>query len=159
VRAVADTAAEGQLLTQFCRMAAREFRLGIDACAILTPSERSGKDIAGQLSYLGLEATFMGSRELDLTKTGIKVLTLKGAKGLEFPIVAIAGFIGSRFPYMPKATPEEAAQEILTRERRTLFVGMTRAMRALLVVVPEKKPSVLLQGFDESLWNLGKTTA
>ena len=159
VRAVADTAAEGQLLAQFCRMAAREFRLGIDACAILTPSERSGKDIAAQLSYLGLEATFMGSKELDLTKTGVKVLTLKAAKGLEFPIVAIAGFIGSRFPYMPRATPEEAVQEILTRERRTLFVGMTRAMRALLVVVPEKKPSVLLQGFDESLWNLGKTTA
>jgi len=159
VRAVADTAAEGQLLAQFCRMAAREFRLGIDACAILTPSERSGKDIAGQLSYLGLEATFMGSKELDLTKTGVKVLTLKGAKGLEFPIVAIAGFIGSRFPYMPKDTPEAAAQEILNRERRTLFVGMTRAMRALLVVVPEKKPSVLLQDFDESLWNLGKTTA
>ena len=101
----------------------------------------------------------MGSRELDLNKTGVKVLTLKAAKGLEFPIVAIAGFIGSRFPYMPKDTPEEAAQEILTRERRTLFVGMTRAMRALLVVVPEKKPSVLLQGFDESFWNLGKTTA
>jgi hypothetical protein len=32
-------------------------------------------------------------------------------------------------------------------------------MRALLVVVPEKKPSVLLQSFDESLWNLGKATA
>jgi superfamily I DNA/RNA helicase/mRNA-degrading endonuclease RelE of RelBE toxin-antitoxin system len=159
VRAVADKAAESQLLAQFCRMAAREFRLGIDACAILTPSERSGKELAGQLNYLGLEATYMSSKELDLSKTGIKVLTLKAAKGLEFPIVAIAGFIGSRFPYMPKDTPEEAAQEIINRERRTLFVGMTRAMRALLVVVPEKKPSELLQGFDETLWNLGKTTA
>ena len=159
VRVVTDKAAESQLLAQFCRIAAREFRLGIDACAILTPSERSGKDIAGQLSYLGLEATFMSSKELDLEKTGVKVLTLKAAKGLEFPIVAIGGFIGSRFPYMPKKTPEEAAQEILNRERRTLFVGMTRAMRALLVVVPEIKPSTLLQGFDETLWNLGKTAA
>ncbi len=159
VRAVVDKTAESQLLAQFCRMAAREFRLGIDACAILTPSERSGKALAGQLSYLGLEATYMSSKELDLGKTGIKVLTLKAAKGLEFPIVAIAGFIGSRFPYMPKGTPEDAIQEILNRERRTLFVGMTRAMRALLVVVPKKKPSDLLQGFDETLWNLGKTTA
>ena len=158
VRAVADTATEGQLLAQFCRMAAREFRLGIDACAILTPSEQSGKAIAGQLSALGLEATYMSSKDLDLTKTGVKVLTLKAAKGLEFPIVALAGFIGSRFPYLPKETPEEAAQEILSRERRTLFVGMTRAMRALLVVVPEKKPPTLLQGFNPSLWNLGNTT-
>ncbi len=159
VRAVPDTAAEGQLLAQFCRMAAREFRLGIDACAILTPSERAGKAIAGQLSYLGLEATFMDSKELDLKKTGVKILTLKAAKGLEFPIVALAGFIGSRFPYMPKNIPETEAQEILNRERRTLFVGMTRAMRALLVVVPENKPSILLQGFEGSLWNLGTRTA
>jgi hypothetical protein len=159
VRAVTDTTAESQLLAQFCRMAAREFRLGIDACAILTPSERSGKSLAGQLRYLGLEATYMSSKDLDLSKTGVKVLTLKAAKGLEFPIVAVAGFISSRYPYMPKDTPEEAAQEILNRERRTLFVGMTRAMRALLVVVPDKKPAILLQGFDPSLWNLGKTTA
>lgn len=155
VRAVADKADEGQLLAQFCRMAAREFRLGINACAILTPSERSGKEIAGQLTYLGLTATYMSSKDLDLNQPGIKVLTLKSAKGLEFPVVAIAGFIGSRFPYMPKGTPEEAAQEILHRERRTLFVGMTRAMRALLVVIPEKNPSGLLQHFDETLWNLG----
>lgn len=158
VRAVADTTTEGQLLAQFCRMAAREFRLGIDACAILTPSERAGKEIAAQLSYLGLDATFMASRELDLTKTGVKVLTLKAAKGLEFPIVAISGFIGSRFPYIPKETPEEAIQEILNQERRTLFVGMTRAMRALLLVVPQENPPGLLQGFNPSLWNLGKAT-
>jgi len=49
--------------------------------------------------------------------------------------------------------------EQLRNQRRTLFVGMTRAMRALLVVVPETKPSTLLQGFDKTLWNLGKTTA
>jgi len=35
---------------------------------------------------------------------------------------------------------------------------MTRAMRALLVVVPDAPPgraSPLLQGFDGALWNLG----
>lgn len=102
VRVVVDSAAEGQLLAQFCRTAAKEFRLGLDACAILVPSERSGRAIADQLSYLGLEATYMGSKDVDLEKTGVKVLTLKAAKGLEFPIVAISGFIGSRFPYVPK---------------------------------------------------------
>ncbi len=158
VRAVNNKEAESQLLAQFCRMASREFRLGIDACAILVPSERSGQAIAQQLNTLGLDAVFMSSKALDLNKTGIKVLTLKSAKGLEFPIVAIAGFIGSRFPYMPAGSSEEAKQEILDRERRTLLVGMTRAMRALLVVVPAKKPSALLQNFNKSLWNLGETS-
>ena len=61
------------------------------------------------------------------------------------------------------------AQEILARERRTLFVSMTRAMRALLLVVPAAQPtsqssprskrqlSPLLQSFDPAFWNLGNT--
>jgi hypothetical protein len=38
----------------------------------------------------------------------------------------------------------------LRLERRALFVGMSRAMRALLVVRPERSSGV---GFDETLWN------
>ncbi len=157
MRTVATPAEEAQLLAQFCRMAAREFRLGIDACAILVPSARSGQEIAQQLQQAGLEAIFMSSQNLDLKKPGIKVLTLKSAKGLEFPIVALAGFIGSRFPYIPDGSSPETIQTILQQERRTLFVGMTRAMRALLVIVPDQQMSTLLEpvNFHPTLWNLG----
>ncbi|MBD2328370.1 UvrD-helicase domain-containing protein [Alkalinema sp. FACHB-956] len=155
VRAVADRPSEGSLLAQFCRTAAREFRLGIGACAILTPTEKSGKNIAGQLNYLGVEATFMTSRELNLNCKGIKVLPLKAAKGLEFPIVAIAGFLDSPFSAVTKKLSDEEIAEILMRERRTLFVGMTRAMRALMVLVPAHQPGSFLQNFDPQFWNLG----
>ena len=155
VRAVADRPSEGSLLAQFCRTAAREFRLGLGACAILTPTEKSGKNIAGQLSYLGVEATFMTSRELNLNCKGIKVLPLKAAKGLEFPIVAIAGFLDSPFSAVTKKLSDEEIAEMLARERRTLFVGMTRAMRALMVLVPAHHPGSLLQDFDPQFWNLG----
>lgn len=155
VRAVADRPSEGSLLAQFCRTAAREFRLGIGACAILTPTEKSGKNIVGQLNYLGIEATFMTSRELNLNCKGIKVLPLKAAKGLEFPIVAIAGFLDSPFSAVTKKLSDEEIAEILMRERRTLFVGMTRAMRALMVLVPAHQPGSLLQNFDPQFWNLG----
>ncbi|MEI2577290.1 UvrD-helicase domain-containing protein [Scytonema sp. PRP1] len=155
VRAVADRPSEGDLLAQFCRTAAREFRLGIGACAILTPTEKSGKNIVGQLNYLGVEATFMTSRELNLNCKGIKVLPLKAAKGLEFPIVAIAGFLHSPFSAVTKKLSDEEIAEMLARERRTLFVGMTRAMRALMVLVPAHQPGSLLQDFDPQFWNLG----
>jgi superfamily I DNA/RNA helicase len=157
VRAVADRNSEGNLLAQFCRTAAHEFRLGLGACAILVPSEKVGKNITGQLNYLGIEAQFMTSKDLDLNSNGVKVLPLKAAKGLEFPIVAIAGFLEGAYPTIPKGTAPEAATEILNRERRTLYVAMTRAMRALLVLVPTKKPSPLLQTFDPHLWNLGNS--
>lgn len=157
VRAVVDRASEGELLAQFCRTAAREFRFGIGACAILTPSEKAGKNIAGQLNYLGIEAQFMTSKDLDLNGKGVKVLPLKAAKGLEFPIVAIAGFLDSPFPVLPKGIVPEAAAEVLRRDRRTLYVAMTRAMRALLILVPADRPSALLQDFPPTLWNLGLT--
>ncbi len=155
VRAIPDRASESSLLAQFCRAAAHEFRLGLGACAILVPTEKAGKNLTGQLNYLSLEARFMTSKDLDLNYKGVKVLPLKAAKGLEFPIVAIAGFLESAYPAISKGTAPEAATEILTRERRTLYVAMTRAMRALLVLVPAKQPPSLLQTFDPRLWNLG----
>ena len=157
VRAICDRASEGNLLAQFCRAAAHEFRLGLGACAILVPTEKAGKNITGQLNYLGIEAQFMTSKNLDLNGKGVKVLPLKAAKGLEFPIVAIAGFLDSPYPTITKGTSPEAIAEILTRERRTLYVAMTRAMRALLVLVPTQKPPSLLETFDLSLWNLGNS--
>lgn len=159
VRTVTSCENEAQLLVRFCRAAAREFRLGIGAGAILVPNESIGQKIAQRLSYLGLEANFMASKKLDLKRQGVKVLTLKAAKGLEFPIVAIAGFLDTSYPPIPKETPEAASVEILHKERRTLYVGMTRAMRALLVVVPAENSSSLLQDFDPQLWNLSNSSA
>lgn len=159
VRAVTSCNDEAQLLLRFCKAAAREFRLGIGAGAILVPNEHAGQKIVERLNYLGLDANFTTSRELNLKQQGVKVLTLKAAKGLEFPIVAIAGFLDAAYPMVPKNAPEAVREQIMNCERRTLFVGMTRAMRALLVVVPAVNPSPLLQDFDSLLWNLISSAA
>ena len=90
VRAVNNTEDEAILLQRFCQTAAREYRLGIGSCAILVPTAKASTRLAQQLSYNGLEAHYTDSRELDLHKQGVKILTLKAAKGLEFPIVAIS---------------------------------------------------------------------
>lgn len=153
VRAVKNTEDEAALLMQFCRRAVKEFRLGISACAILVPTENAGKRLAQLLSYQGLPARFMSSNELDMQEERVKVLTLKAAKGLEFPICAIAGFLDAPFPHIPKGTSQQGKMEIYQRERRTLFVAMTRAMRALLVVIPAETSNSLLQGFDDKFWN------
>ena len=159
VRAVNHDEDEAILLTRFCQTATREYRLGIGSCAILVPTAESGTKLAQQLNYQGLEAHYTDSRELDLNKQGVKILTLKAAKGLEFPIVAIAGFLTSSFPTIARGTPQDVKTEIYNRERRTLFVAMTRAMRALLIVVPAQKTGILLQNFDPQWWNLGSSVA
>lgn len=155
IRPVATVGDEAQLLARFLPGAARAFRLGLNSCAVLTPSEKAGRAMADRLTSQGVEAVFMPGRDLDLTTRSVKVVTLKSAKGLEFPVVALAGFLDGPYPALPNGLGLEEEAEALQRERRTMFVGMTRAMRALLVLPPAGRSSRLLQGFDARLWNVG----
>ncbi|GAB4389747.1 MAG: UvrD-helicase domain-containing protein [Thermodesulfovibrionales bacterium] len=79
----------------------------------------------------------------------ISLMTLHGAKGLEFPVVFISGVEEGILPYFKAATPREIAEE-----RRLLYVGMTRAKdllwltgarrRKLYAKVKEQEPSRFL---------------
>lgn len=156
VRKIRNGGEEVQLLSRFLPVAAHEFRLSIGGCAILCPTTKAGQALAAELTQRGIEARFMSGQELNLSQPGVKVLTLKSAKGLEFPVVALAGFSNSGwFMNVPTNIPVEEREEFLAIDRRTMFVGMTRAMRALLVTVPVQAKSPLLEGFDGAYWNLG----
>ncbi len=155
IRAVLNPDHEAQLLASFYKKASRNLRLTLGSCAVLCPSERAGRSIAAALSAMNIEATFMSGQDLNLARSGVKVLTLNAAKGLEFPIVALAGFVANPYPIVPRDASPDERDEALARERRTLFVGMTRAMRALLLVVPSDVKTPLLQGFNTTYWNMG----
>ncbi|GAC1400419.1 MAG: 3'-5' exonuclease [Ktedonobacteraceae bacterium] len=154
VRIVMNRLQEAQLLARFFKQAITHLRLTLGSCAILCPSENAGNGLVAALGQQGIEAVYMAGRELNLTQPGVKVITLKSSKGLEFPIVALAGFVGSSYPIIPQHASEEERDEILSQERRNMFVGMTRAMRSLLVVIPKDNESQLFQGFDERYWNM-----
>lgn len=79
-------------------------------------------------------------------------MTMHSSKGLEFPVVALAGFQKSRYAVLPVALTKEERQELLARSRRTLFVGMTRAMRALLVIIPAQSSYPIFNGFHHQYW-------
>lgn len=154
IRRPDDVESEADLLSRFLRGATREFHLTIGSGAVLVPTKRAGQAVAERLSSRGIQAVFQTSRELDLQSNAVHVLPLKAAKGLEFPIVALGGFHDATYPYAPAGMDDEARRELLLRERRTMFVSMTRAMRALLVLLPEPDGNPLFDGFDE-LWNRG----
>ena len=155
VRKVTSSSELASLLARFFRDASREFRLPIWAGALLVPTDKVGQRLAADLTAAGVPATFMTGRDLDLTAKVVKVITLKSAKGLEFPFVAVAGF-ESPYPYLKAGMPEEEVVERMSQEKRTLFVAMTRAMRALLVAVPRDLHSPLLAQFNPELWNTGE---
>ncbi len=153
LRRVTSTDAEARLLARFLKAATREARLPASSAAVLVPSEKTGKPLAAALSQAGVTAEFMAGKDLDLRKPVVKVITIRSAKGLEFPVVALAGFIGLPHDSKNAGSAEEEA-ETFRRERRAIFVGMTRAMRALLVVATEGSSNPLLQGFPEESWNV-----
>ena len=156
VRTVLNSQDEVQLLISYFKKASRSLLHTLSSCAVLCPSESAGRALEKALRKQGLDATFMKGVDLNLAQPGIKILTLKSSKGLEFPIVALAGFTPRNYPIIPNgATPDER-DEILAREWRTMFVGMTRAMRALLIIIPAGVTTPLLRDFDPDLWNLDR---
>lgn len=94
--------------------------------AILYRERSLGEKIWQGLKQLGLPVDWVNrdkdSRRFNPADPSIKLLTLHSSKGLEFPVVLIAGL-----GYLPEPrSPLEA-------EVRLLYVGMTRAMDRLVL--------------------------
>ncbi|GHO79957.1 DNA helicase [Ktedonobacter sp. SOSP1-85] len=145
---------EVAFLARLFRKAVHDLHHPLGSCALLCPGEQSGRALAQGLSEAGVEATYMSSTELDLKRSGVKVLTLQASKGLEFPIVALAGFDGSPYAVVATEGSAEAREEAIAKDRRTIFVGMTRAMKALFVLLPKNAVSPLMEGFHAQHWSL-----
>jgi DNA helicase-2/ATP-dependent DNA helicase PcrA len=84
---------------------------------------------------------FLNSVALDGGETGgdapdaIQLMTLHAAKGLEFPVVFMAGVEEGLFPGNQSAEDPDRLEE----ERRLCYVGITRAMRKLYITYAESR--------------------
>lgn len=74
------------------------------------------------------EAALMSSVDETAKGASVTLMTLHAAKGLEFPVVFIAGMEEGIFPH---SRVHEAGPSELEEERRLCYVGMTRAREEL----------------------------
>ncbi|MBQ4889394.1 DNA helicase II [Shewanella sp. MMG014] len=84
------------------------------------------------LSHAALEA---GEGQADKFTDAVQLMTLHSAKGLEFPVVFMAGVEEGIFP--SKMALDEGDR--LDEERRLCYVGMTRAMQKLYISYAESR--------------------
>ncbi len=84
------------------------------------------------LSHAALEA---GDGQGDPHQDCVQMMTLHSAKGLEFPLVFLAGLEDGLFPHMMSL--EEPGR--LEEERRLCYVGITRAMKQLYLTYAESR--------------------
>lgn len=132
--------------------AAQDLRLPVNAAAVLVPSNGLGASLARLLGQQGLPARFLSSKEVRLEERCVKVMTLHSAKGLEFPIVAVAHVEADRLPRETDATDAQDVQEHLDNQRRLFYVGCTRAMRYLFVTHDRSLPSPFLAMLSDEHW-------
>ena len=94
--------------------------------------------LAAFLAHAVLES---GEGQADAWEDCIQMMTLHTAKGLEFPVVFLAGMEDGLFPHQRSLNDIDGLEE----ERRLAYVGMTRAMQQLYLTYAEQRR---LHGMD-----------
>lgn len=132
---------------------------------VLTPlAVRCGADLERFCSEVRLGAEVDA---LDPRAEAISLLTLHAAKGLEFPVVFLAGCEDGLLPlHWPGAA---ASAEEVAEERRLFFVGMTRAQdhlwltgaarRTRFGTAQDRRPSPLLADLGDGVVRAGAAAA
>src|SRR5271155_4329667 len=93
-------------------------------------------------SFLAHAVLESGEGQADPYADCVQMMTLHSAKGLEFPVVFLAGVEEGLFPHQRSAADAAALEE----ERRLCYVGATRAMRRLYITYAEQRR---LYGIDQ----------
>jgi superfamily I DNA/RNA helicase/mRNA-degrading endonuclease RelE of RelBE toxin-antitoxin system len=137
-------------LNDFIRNALHEERVGPSCAAVLCPTNRKAEEVSRWIDNR-LNPKVMKSSELDLDHRGVKVMTIHASKGLQFPIVVVAG-VEAEMP-RPGTSPLDQAEES-ARSQRLLFVGCSRAMRQLLVLGNQMRPSPLAARISDEHWEI-----
>ncbi|MCH8476409.1 MAG: DNA helicase II [Wenzhouxiangella sp.] len=99
------------------------------------PFEDEQAGLSPMASFLAQAALEAGEHQGERWEDCVQLMTLHSAKGLEFPLVFMAGMEEGLFPHQKSIEEPER----LAEERRLCYVGMPRAMRQLYICHAESR--------------------
>ena len=94
-----------------------------------------GEELSPLQQFLDNAALDAGDNQAEAHEDSVQLMTLHSAKGLEFPLVFLAGMEENLFPH--RMSVEEPGR--LEEERRLCYVGITRAMARLVMTYAETR--------------------
>jgi DNA helicase-2/ATP-dependent DNA helicase PcrA len=94
-----------------------------------------GDELSPLQQFVDSAALDAGEGQADPHEDSVQLMTLHSAKGLEFPLVFLAGMEENLFPH--RMSIEEPGR--LEEERRLCYVGITRAMERLVLTYAESR--------------------
>ncbi|HFE48535.1 MAG TPA: DNA helicase II [Chromatiaceae bacterium] len=104
----------------------------VNATRSFVSEDEETDDLSAFLTQAALDA---GDKQAGASEDCVQLMTLHSAKGLEFPLVFIAGVEENLFPHRMSADDPERLEE----ERRLCYVGITRAMQQLYLTYAESR--------------------
>ena len=143
---------EATWAARFIRQFCKHFHLKFSTASVLVPTKYAGERIAIEIAENGVPARYVTGTDLDLHANTTKVMTLHSSKGLEFPVVVVCGLNPGRFLFKTNNDSQETLEEKLRQDRRLLYVGMTRAMRGLMLLYNEECKHDAILGLDPGNW-------
>lgn len=106
----------------------------ITACRGFDADEEN-EELSVLQQFLDTAALDAGETQADEFEDAVQLMTLHSAKGLEFPLVFLAGVEEGLFPHKMSADDPDRLEE----ERRLCYVGITRAMQKLFISYAETR--------------------
>ncbi len=97
--------------------------------------ENDDDELSDLEAFLDTAALDAGDAQADEFDDAVQLMTLHSAKGLEFPLVFLAGAEENLFPHRMSAEDPTRLEE----ERRLCYVGITRAMEKLVISYAESR--------------------
>jgi DNA helicase-2/ATP-dependent DNA helicase PcrA len=107
----------------------------VSAARGFSPQSEAEIELSPLESFLAHAVLESGEGQADPYDDCVQMMTLHSAKGLEFPVVFLAGMEDGLFPHQRSVADLAGLEE----ERRLCYVGMTRAMRQLYITYAEQR--------------------
>jgi DNA helicase-2/ATP-dependent DNA helicase PcrA len=107
----------------------------VSAARGFTPETEAETELSPLESFLAHAVLESGEGQADPYDDCVQMMTLHSAKGLEFPVVFLAGMEDGLFPHQRSVADLAGLEE----ERRLCYVGATRAMRQLYITYAEQR--------------------